>query len=212
MALIRKLHGSVDCFATQRVMASLFEHQLEFQFVPVDLKAANNPYLLSLNPFGEIPVFEDGDVTLFESTAAMRYISHEYATQAIQQVYMTPLMQGVVATWIDVENHQFREPAVRLIEAIRSGNEAAAEVEERRLGRVLDVYEERLTASEFLGGDKFTAADLTHVPYLHALMQSARGKRFLLEGRPHVASWCVGVLSRTSWARVQQMVATYSIV
>ncbi|KAL8143091.1 hypothetical protein V2J09_016123 [Rumex salicifolius] len=120
MALIRKLHGSVDCFATQRVMASLFEHQLEFQFVPVDLKAANNPYLLSLNPFGEIPVFEDGDVTLFESTAAMRFIAHEYATQAIQQVYMTPLTQGVAATWIDVENHQFREPAVRLIEAIRA--------------------------------------------------------------------------------------------
>lgn len=205
---IRKLHGSVDCIGTQRVMASLFEHQLEFEFVPVDPKSAHNlTHLLYLNPFGEIPVLEDGDLILFESRAAMRYISHEYATQAIQQVYMTPLIQGVVATWIDVENHQFQTPALGLIADLRSG-QAAVEEEERRLGRVLDVYEERLRKSEFLGGDKFTAADLTHMPYLHALMKSTRGKR-LLEGRPHVAKWCASLLSRPSWARVMDMDAIY---
>ena len=44
--------------------------------------------------------------------------------------------------------------------------------EEANLARVLDVYEERLKGCKYLGGDKFTSADLTHLPNLYYLIKT----------------------------------------
>nr|GMD70406.1 glutathione S-transferase F11 [Ipomoea batatas] len=38
-----------------------------------------------------------------------------------------------------------------------------------KLGKVLDVYEERLSKSKYLAGDFFSLADLSHIPSLRFL-------------------------------------------
>ncbi|TYI93358.1 hypothetical protein E1A91_D02G132100v1 [Gossypium mustelinum] len=36
---------------------------------------------------------------------------------------------------------------------------------EEKLGKVLDIYEERLSKNKYLAGDFFSLADLSHLPF-----------------------------------------------
>ncbi|CAL5423589.1 unnamed protein product [Camellia sinensis] len=124
---------------------------------------------------------------------------------------MEPKMQGIAAAWIDVEDHQFHPPASKLISELvykvkngQPANEAVVAEEEAKLARVLDVYEKRLIDSKFLGGDKFTSADLTHLPYLYHLMRTPVKRLF--EERRRVSDWCAGMLARPAWTKVAEMV------
>ncbi|KAH6766389.1 glutathione S-transferase F3 [Perilla frutescens var. hirtella] len=51
-------------------------------------------------------------------------------------------------------------------------DDAIVDEQEAELNKVLDVYEDRLAQSKFLGGDCFTLADLHHLPTLDYLMAS----------------------------------------
>ncbi|CAL5352326.1 unnamed protein product [Camellia sinensis] len=143
----------------------------------------------------------------------MRRISHLYPKPGKEQVYMEPKMQGIAAAWIDVEDHQFHPPASKLTSELvykykakngQPANEAVVAEEEAKLARVLDVYEERLIDSKFLGGDKFTSADLTHLPYLYHLMRTPVKRLF--EERRRMSDWCAGMLARPAWTKVAEMV------
>ncbi|GMH30996.1 hypothetical protein Nepgr_032839 [Nepenthes gracilis] len=213
MATYCRLYGNVYSVGTMRVLASLYEHDVEFEFVQIDPDDEHYRTQISvaLDPFGEASVFQDGEMTLFESRAIMRCLSHAYAKQGQEQVYEVPKMQGIATSWIDVEDHHFDPPAAKLIaelvEKPRKGLPADQEVVSvavAELAAVLDVYEARLTESKLLGGDKFTAADLTHLPNLHYLMALPVCKT-LFESRPHVYAWSNAILSRLAWKKVVEM-------
>lgn len=146
-----------------------------------------------------------------ESRATMRFISHCYAKPEKEQVYVVPKLQGIVSSWIDIEDFHLSGPSAKLreelVEKPKKGLPTDKEVvteEEAKLGKLLDAYEERLTNCKYLGGDKFTSADLTHLPHLHHLM-STPVKR-LFEERPKVSAWCRSILSRPAWTKVVDMV------
>lgn len=233
MAIIRKLYGTVDSVSTMRALASLFEHELEFEFVAIDLKSREHkkePFL-SLNPFGEVPVYQEDDLIIFESRAIMRTISHTYPKIEKEQIYMNPKLQGIAAAWIDVEDHEFSPPASTIIsEFIFKKNNISSPLDkdkdtspyfevlalsppvdysvvaqaETELAKVLDVYDERLKESKYLGGDKFTSADLTHLPYLYYLMKTPTKQLF--DERTYVRAWCSKILSRPGWLKVEEMI------
>ncbi|XP_058200156.1 glutathione S-transferase-like [Rhododendron vialii] len=205
----RKLYGAVESRATMRALASLLEHEVEFEFVALDLNAGEHkkePFL-TLSPLGTLPIFQDGDLIIFGSRPIMRCVSHIYLNSKTNQIYMAPKMQGIVSTWIDVEDHHFDPPALKLISELvykpKNGlppDEMTVASEEAKLAEVLDVYEEKLTNSEFLGGDKFTSADLTHLPSLHYLMRTPVKRIF--QERPKVSAWCAAITSRPAWTKV----------
>ncbi|XAR61305.1 Glutathione transferase [Bertholletia excelsa] len=208
MAAARKLYGVVGATPTLRALASLFEHDLEFEFVAIEHL---QDHLFSLSPFGQLPIYQDGDMTLFGSRAIMRGISHTYLHPQQDQIYMKPKLQGLASTWIDVEDHHFDPLASWLVSELvfkpRRGepvDETAVAEAEAKLASVLDVYEERLGASEYLGGDKFTSADLTHLPHLYYLMRTPVKRLF--DERRRVGEWCARIMDRPAWAKVVEMV------
>ncbi|CAL5381909.1 unnamed protein product [Camellia sinensis] len=162
-------------------------------------------------PFAEVPAFQDGDLTLFESRAIMRFIAFAYPKPGKEHIFKDPLTQGVVAAWIDVQDHQFNPPALKLINELifkpKNGftpDTTAVAEEEAKLAKVLDIYEERLGESEYLGGEKFTSADLTHLPNLYYLMQTPMNR--LIESRPRVRAWCASIMARPAWMNRGQVV------
>jgi glutathione S-transferase len=69
----------------------------------------------------------------------------------------------------------------------------------------LDVYEQRLGESEYLAGDEFTLADLSHLPSTHYLVtRCERGKKLFNE-RKNVARWVEHITNRDSWKKVIEM-------
>lgn len=208
-----KVHGSVISTATQRVFATLYEKELEFEVVPVNLATGEHkkePFI-SLNPFGQLPAFEDGDLKLFESRAITQYIAHTYADKGTQLICPDPKKMAHVSVWMEVEAHQFDPPASKLswelvYKPMFGGipvDPAAVEENEAKLGKVLDVYEARLSQSKYIACDCFTLADLHHLPNMQNLMGTPVKKLF--DSRPHVSAWCANILARPSWSKVQAM-------
>ncbi|OVA14848.1 Glutathione S-transferase [Macleaya cordata] len=209
---VLKVHGSVISTASQRVFATLNEKGLDFELVLVNLRVGEHKkeHFLSLNPFGQVPAFEDGDLKLFESRAITKYIAHEYASCGTQLIYADGKKMAGMSVWMEVEAHHF-EPASSalawelvfkpLFGMVTDG--AAVEENEAKLAQVLDVYEKRLGQSKYLGGDEFTLADLHHLPNLQCLMGTDIKKLF--DCRPRVSAWSQDIMSRPSWVKVMEL-------
>ncbi|XP_068658962.1 glutathione S-transferase PARB-like [Aristolochia californica] len=205
-----KVYGSVISTNTLRVVVCLFEKGLDFEFVPINLADGEQKkeyFLNNLNPFGQVPVFEDGDLKLFESRGITKYIVHEYANKGTELIERENKKMAVVGTWMEAEAHQFESPSTNLAWELAfkpmfgmTTDEAVVAAEDAKLSKVLDVYEKRLGQSKYLGGDTFTLADLHHAPNLHFLMGTIA--KDLVKTRPCVSAWCDELLARPSWKKV----------
>ncbi|XP_030543337.2 glutathione S-transferase-like [Rhodamnia argentea] len=209
--MVMKVYGTVLSSATMRVFAALYEKDLEFTFVPVNLRAGEHKeeHFLALNPFGQVPAFEDGDLKLFESRAITQYIARVCADKG------TPLVcegkpMATVGVWMEAEAHQFEPLAWKLRRELvynpkfgMAVDAAVVEESEAKLAKVLDVYEARLSQSKYLGGDCFTLADLHHLPAIATLMGTPVKKLF--DAHPKVSAWAASISARPAWAKVLAM-------
>ncbi|EOA27704.1 hypothetical protein CARUB_v10023858mg, partial [Capsella rubella] len=205
-----KVHGIPMSTATMRVLAALYEKDLQFELIPVDLRAGahkQDPFI-SLNPFGQIPVLQDGDLTLFESRAITQYIAEEYSEKG-EKLFCPGCKKVKAATlvWLQVEGQQFDPIASKLaFERVFKGmfgmtTDPAAVLDlESKLSKVLDIYEARLSNSLFVACDCFTLADLHHLPAIHYLMGTDSKHLFL--SRPKVTEWVNKITTRPAWGKV----------
>ncbi|KAK8650679.1 hypothetical protein V6N13_140306 [Hibiscus sabdariffa] len=207
---VMKVHGNAMSTSTQRVLACFYEKDVEFQFVNVNMGAGEHKSesFLSLNPFGQVPAFEQGNLKLFESRAITQYIAQEYSDKGTQLLLpesnkTTALLQ----LWEEVEAHQFNPPSTKLVFELHykplfgmATDTAAVEENEAALAKVLDVYEARLAQFKYLAGDHFTLVDLHHLPNAHYLMRTSAKKLF--DSRPHVNAWVADITARPAWSKV----------
>ncbi|KAL5791784.1 hypothetical protein ACOSP7_000378 [Xanthoceras sorbifolium] len=209
----RMVYGSLCSPATLKVLACLFEHDIDFEFVPVDLEAGEHKQqpFLAMSPFGQVPVFDDADIKRFESRAIIRSMAHEYGKKGEELIYWDGRKQAIVSTWVDVEDHKFEPPALKLISELvnkpsvgLSPDQNVVAEAEAELAKVLDVYEARLSKLKYLASDDYTIADLLHLPNLQALL-GTKAKQQLFESRPHLIAWCFDILARRAWAKVLEM-------
>ncbi|XP_010522776.1 PREDICTED: glutathione S-transferase F6-like [Tarenaya hassleriana] len=206
-----KVHGKPSSTCTRRVLATLHEKGLEFEFVNVELKDGEHkkePFI-SLNPFGKVPAFEDGDLQLYESRAITQYIAHEHPDKGTELLCPGSKNMAVLSLWMEVEAHQFDPVASKLafeqVFKLFYGlptDQAAVEEAEAKLAKVLDVYDDRLSKSKYLVCDCFTLADLHHIPVIQYLMTTPTKKLF--EERPRVSSWVADITARPASQKILQ--------
>lgn len=203
-----KVHGSPFSGATLRVLAALHEKEIDYELVPVDMSvgAHKQEPFLSLNPFGQVPAFEDGDLKMFESRAITKYVSYAYESSGTPLIYKEPKDMAILAIWQEVEAHQFDRAASPLAWELvfkkmfhMETDEAVVQENEAKLAKVLDIYESRLAQSKYLGGETFSLADLHHLPGTQFLFGTQVKKLF--DERPHVSAWCQDILARPSWEK-----------
>ncbi|XVF21934.1 hypothetical protein REPUB_Repub12eG0131800 [Reevesia pubescens] len=208
-----KVHGHPLSAPTRKVLVCLYEKEVEFEFVPVNMGAGEHKSenFLSLNPFGQVPAFEEGDFKLFESRAITQYIAHEYADKGTQLLLPgSNKSMAVLQLWKEVEAHHFDPASSKLVWELVSKpifgmvtDTAVVEENEAKLAKVLDVYETRLAQSKYLACDSFTLADMHHVPNIQGLLGSPAKK--LLDSRPHVSAWVADITARPAWSKVLAM-------
>ncbi|KAF9621006.1 hypothetical protein IFM89_015828 [Coptis chinensis] len=212
LTMTLKVYGIGFSTCTARVLTCLNEKEVEYELVPVNLGVGEHkkPAFLAKQPFGQIPVLEDEDLTLFESRAITAYVSHKYKDNGVDLVRFGNIKEaGLVSVWIEVESQQYNPAITPIVSQLyiipmRGGStdHAAVEAAAEKFGKVLDVYEARLTTSKYLAGDFYSLADLTHLPYTYYLMKSEWAS--LINSRPHVKAWWEDISSRPAFTKVAE--------
>ncbi|KAL6906456.1 hypothetical protein ACP4OV_004057 [Aristida adscensionis] len=235
-----KVFGSLGSAEVARVLACLFEKDVEFQLIRVDSfrGVQRLPQHLKLQPHGEALAFEDGSVIHVESRKVMRHAADKYKEQGFKDLFGSgALERASVEQWLQTEAANFDVPSAEMVFSLArqlprdvpldgswrppapapgmhpAHRRQAEELQEamqryerrsRELGRLLDMYDQRLGEQAYLATDNFTLADLSHLPNADRLAADPRSAH-LIESRRNVRRWWRDISGRASWRRVREL-------
>ncbi|TYH45227.1 hypothetical protein ES332_D11G250500v1 [Gossypium tomentosum] len=214
MATPVKVHGPPLSTAVSRVLACLIEKDVQFQLIPVNMSKGEHksPDFLKIQPFGQVPAFQDESTSLFESRAICRYVCQKYAEKGNKGLYgSNPLAKASIDQWLEAEGQSFNPPSSVLVFQLAFAprmkikqDQSLINQNHDKLAKALEVYEKRLGESRFLAGDEFSLADLSHLPNTHYLVNATdRGELFT--SKKNVGRWWAEISSRDSWKKVVDM-------
>jgi glutathione S-transferase len=150
---------------TMREELNVVDYKLEV--VDLSKGAHKSPDFLKLQPFRQVPVLQDGDITLFELRAIVRYPSEKYAGQGTPLLGKSVKDKALVSQWVEVESQNYNPPTSAIVFEKVFGpmfgkpcDEGVGAAQTTKLEKVLDVYESHLATSKLLAGDFFSLADL----------------------------------------------------
>ena len=184
-----KLHRMALSGHCHRVEMFLSLLGLPYELIEVDLSAGahKTPEFLSRNPFGQVPVIEDGDVTLADSNAILVYLEGRYAPG--QWLPREPVAAAQVQRWLSVAAGPlaFGAAAARVIQLFKRPDDPKDAV--ARADSLFKVMEQELANRPFLTGDKPTLADLANYSYAARAPEG----RVSLEPYPKLRTWLARV-------------------
>ena len=186
-----KLYRAAVSGHAHRVELFLSLMGLPFELVNVDLAAGTHkqPEFLALNPFGQVPVIQDGALTLADSNAILVYLARSYAANAEQWLPSEPLAAAHVQRWLSVAAGPlaFGPAYARVIQFFKSP--ASPDDAIARAHGLFKVMEQQLGASAFLTGSTATLADVANYSYV---ARAPEGNVSLLS-YPNLRAWLARV-------------------
>lgn len=207
MAPAVKVYGWAVSPFVARALLCLEEAGVDYELVPMSRAAGDHrqPEHLARNPFGQVPVLEDGDLTLFESRAIARHVLRKYKPELLREGNVEEA--AMVDVWLEVEAHQYHPAAGAImvqciIAPLLGGARDQAVVDENaeKLRKVLEVYEARLAQCKYLAGDFVSLADLSHFPVMRYFMATEYAS--LVEACPRVRAWWEELAARPAARKV----------
>ena len=171
-----------------RLFASLLG--LDVEIVRVDLGAGEHkqPAFLSKNALGQVPVLEDGDLTLSDSNAITVYLASRYDKSG-QWYPDAPEARARIQRWLSIAAGEIKNgPAdARLVNVF--GAKLDHERAKQIAARVLGLLEAELQKSSFLVGGHATLADVA----VYSYVAHAPEGDVSLEPFPAVRGWLARV-------------------
>jgi len=161
-----KLHGVRLSGHTHRVQLFLGLLGIPYEFVAVDLAHGANrtPDFLAMSPFGEIPVLEDGEIVLADSSAILVYLALQYDAGG-RWLPREPVAAARVQRWLSTASGKiaYGPAAARLVTVF--GAPLDHERAKAIALRLFDTMEGELSG-RFLLGDAPTLADVAAYSYI----------------------------------------------
>lgn len=162
----------------------------------VSFAEMKEPAHLSLQPFGQIPTYEEGEVDLFESGAIVLHIAERHAGllskvprgRARAIAWMFAALNTVEPPILELENAMF-------FERDKSWHPQRLPMVEDRIRRRLMTLSERLGDADWLDG-AFSAGDLVMVGVLRRLKGSS-----LLDQQPRLFAYVARGEARPAFER-----------
>ncbi|MFT3767770.1 MAG: glutathione S-transferase N-terminal domain-containing protein [Minicystis sp.] len=202
-----KVYGHPMSTCTRKVLTVLAEkgHEADFQLVDLMTGQHKKDEHLARQPFGVIPVLEDGSFSLYESRAIIRYLDEKLPGPKLTPSNLQE--RALMEQWLSVEFSYFSGSAMKIVremvfhrmmgQATDMDNVAKGRAE---VSRVLDITEKTLAKQEFFGGKTFSLADISWMPYVQYLFAAESGD--LITSRHGVRAWWERVSTRPSWKKV----------
>ncbi|QUD89195.1 glutathione S-transferase family protein [Phenylobacterium montanum] len=185
------------------VMIALEEKGASYRIAPLAFGDHKKPNYLALQPFGRIPVLDDGDFRLYETQAILRYVDRAFEGPALQPkepkalARMDQLMN--IIDWYLFPQVTVTIPYQRIVVPLMLGgqpDEAVVAEGVPKARHCVGAIEDLMAGQPFLTGDNLSLADImmfTHIDYLAATPEG----REILEGRPLLA-WLGRMQARDS--------------
>lgn len=180
-----KLHDlslSGNCYKV-RLLAALAGIPLDI--VAVDFLAGEHkrPPLIDLNPWGEIPILEDGAVVLRDSQAILVYLARRYAGESWLPGDATGM--ATVMQWLSTSANEIQNGpgAARLVDKFGYQLDKADTL--RRAARILPLLDAHLARHDWLALGRPTIADCAVFPYVALAPEGGVS----LADFPHIRQW-----------------------
>lgn len=149
------------------------------------------PAHFARQPFGQVPMIRDGDLSLFESGAILLYLA-EGTPMMPQGDDGARVMQWVIAALNSIEPFAIAWAVAKFFDQ----NEAAAARQEELLRPRLSQLQDALAGGDWLVGERFTVADLLMAEILR--IPAGAG---LLDDLPKLAAYLERATSRPGFAK-----------
>ena len=176
------LELSGNCYKV-RLFAALAKIPLEM--VPVDFMGGEHkrPPLTDLNPWGELPILEDGKVVLRDSQAILVYLATKYGDENWLPRDAAGL--GEVMQWLSTSANEIQNGpgAARLVDKFGYAIDKANTLQ--RAARILPLIEAHLAAHQWLALGRPTIADCAVMPYVALAPEGG----ISLEAYPNIGQW-----------------------
>jgi glutathione S-transferase len=159
------LHGTPLSGHCHRVELLLLMLELPYRHVPAPAEVRSSAAFQRLNPLGQIPVLEDGEVVLADSNAILVYLAKRYAP-ASPWLPEAPIAASQVQRWLSIAAGEvmYGPATARMVaqwnmpgDPVRSAKIAA---------RLLGFMEAHLAGRLYLAAEHPTNADLACYSYV----------------------------------------------
>lgn len=188
-----QIRGASYSVYVRIVLLALMEKQVEFNLQEIDIFDKNEIYddYLKINPFGKIPTFTHGDLTIYETSAITRYI--DSAFKGTGSLFPTDIQQCAKVNQIMsiLDNYAYRT----LVWDIFVGACEAETPDQAKIAEAIPIARTCLQALEditegagHLVGTNLTMADIYGAPMFNYLMKSPQGQE-MLPNYPKLARW-----------------------
>jgi glutathione S-transferase len=187
-------------------MMMVADHALDVMIVTVNLhlQENRNPDILALNPNGTIPILQDGDLVLTESTVILKHLAIRFGLPLYPADLRAQLAVDEMVSWFSTNLWAFHcvlGTYPRMLPALAWLNPATQQ-ELAVLGsqgshRYLAVLDRRLAeGGPFVCGRDITIADYAGI----ARVTMADYVDFDFSAYPAVQTWCARMRDRDGWA------------
>lgn len=202
------LYGRKDSINVQKVMWLLAELNLDYEHIEKggSFGGLEDDDFKALTPFGRVPVLQDGDFSLAESNAILRYLA---STQPGGEAFYPadPKLRGQIDMWMDFGSNALFPDFVTLFTQIvktaskdRRMNVAAMAARRFQMSTLL--IGQSLQQNDWITGDTITLADLACGVYMYRFFALPNVKR---QSQARVEGWTNRLFARRAY---KQQVAT----
>lgn len=202
-----KLYGHPMSTCTRKVLTTLAEKGHEAEFVMVDLMKGEQKLAANVarQPFGRVPVLEDGAFSLYESRAIIRYLDETLSGPKLQP--SDAKERALADQWMSVEYSYFSPPAMKIVFELlfhkmagKAPDMEIVKTSRESVSNVLAIADRTLVKQDYFGGKTFSLADISWMPYVQYLFASEQGD--LVTSRAGTKAWWERVSARPSWKKV----------
>ena len=157
------LYSGMTCPFSHSCRFVLYEKGCEFEIQDIDMFQPID--VSSLNPYGEVPILRERDLTLYQADVINNYIDERFPHP--QLMPPDPMQRARARLFSYVLNREVFSH-VRLLEN-RNASEEIHNAARNKLRDQLTVIGTRLNAGAYLLGDEFTLLDVSLAPVLWRL-------------------------------------------
>ncbi|MBU2978229.1 glutathione S-transferase [Alteromonas sp. C1M14] len=173
---------SGNCYKV-RLFCALIDTPIEIVEVDFMNDEHKSDKCKQLNPFCELPILVDNEITLRDSQAILVYLASKYGDERWWP--KEPYLQADVMQWLSVAASEIRHGpnAARLIDKFNIPLDRY--VARQQSARILSLLEEHLSTNDWLAAKRLTIADCAVFPYVALSWEGG----IEIQKYPHIQAW-----------------------